>query len=133
MRLADADGTELGELWARWRQGEYFDALPGGEHPGRVYQRTASAVAAAIQRSTSHGGVKQIVVVSHGGPIRLLVCGILQIPYRNWRQVGVSNASLTVIDVDLSGRAKLALLNDTCHLMHGALMNQAEAASDDAG
>lgn len=132
-RLADVEGTELGRIWTAWRHGEHFDALPGGEHPLAVYRRTAAAAAAAIRRSGATTGLRQVVLVSHGGPIRLLVCGLMQIRFGNWRQVGIQNASLTVLDIDRSGRAKLRVLNDTCHL-HGVPVETAmEAEGEDAG
>lgn len=132
-RFADVEGTELGRVWAAWRHGEHFDALPGGEHPLAVYRRAAAAASEAIRRSGVTTGVKQVVLVSHGGPIRLLVCGLMQIRFGNWRQVGIQNASLTVLDIDRSGRAKLRVLNDTCHLHRDPVKVAAEAEVEDAG
>jgi broad specificity phosphatase PhoE len=55
------------------------------------------------------------VIVSHGGPLRLLVCHLLGIDIKHWKQFRIDRASLSIIEFHPQ-MAFLTLLNDTCHL-----------------
>jgi len=55
-------------------------------------------------------------VVTHGGPIRTLVCGLLELPLSVYPRLRVDNASTTRLSVGSLG-VVLASFNETCYLL----------------
>jgi alpha-ribazole phosphatase len=56
-----------------------------------------------------------LAIVSHGGTIRALPCGLLAIPLERHWTLRIDHASLTILDVYPLGPI-VEVLNDTCHL-----------------
>jgi alpha-ribazole phosphatase len=56
-----------------------------------------------------------VLIVSHGGPLRLLVCHLLGIATRHWQQLRIDRASLSIVET-YPRLAVLDLLNDLSHL-----------------
>lgn len=88
---------------------------PGGESLAQVLQRVHAELAAIAcsDDSPMEGGV---VIVSHGGPLRLLLCSILGMPPERQWQLRLDPGSLSAIDLlsidePSAPRAILALLN----------------------
>jgi broad specificity phosphatase PhoE len=61
---------------------------------------------------------KTVLIVSHSGPLRVLVCHLLGISQTCWWQLRFDNASLSTVGLYSRG-AILTLLNDTSHLREG--------------
>ena len=57
----------------------------------------------------------QILVVTHLGPIRLLLCGFLGIPIEYRTRLQIDCASISIVEWD-GQQALVTLVNDTCHL-----------------
>lgn len=100
----DAEGVR------RWDSWDAHFAFPGGERlrdflgrVGRVAQRLAS-----VRTET-------VVVFTHGGIVRSLICHYLGLESRNYLLFDVAPASVTTIRL-FDGRGVLARLNDCCHL-----------------
>jgi len=92
-------------------------AAPGGETVG---QMTARVCAAIEEIAAKHDG-GSVLVVTHGGPLRAVVCDLLAVePRRGWR-IMVENCSVTVIEITAGqpDRSRLVLFNDVCHLNNG--------------
>ena len=92
-------------------------AAPGGETVG---QMTARVCAAIEEIAAKHDG-GSVLVVTHGGPLRAVVCDLLAVePRRGWR-IMVENCSVTVIEITAGqpDRSRLVLFNDVCHLHNG--------------
>ncbi len=85
--------------------------FPGGESFPGVTER----VSKFTERLKEHAPTDTILIVSHGGPLRTLVCHLLGIDQQHWWQMRFDNASLSIIEV-LPQRAVISLLNDTSHL-----------------
>ena len=51
------------------------------------------------------------LIVTHGGPLRLLICNLLGIDIKHWQQFRVDRASISVIET-YPEMAFLTLLND---------------------
>jgi alpha-ribazole phosphatase len=85
--------------------------FPGGENiadlDGRV--RTFLAQLREIKPRET------VVIVSHGGPLRLLVCHLLGIGTGHWQQFRLDHASLSIVET-FPTVAILNLLNDVSHL-----------------
>ncbi len=78
-------------------------APPRGETLIEVLQRVMPALREIVQRE--HDG--EIVLVSHGGILRGLLCSLLGMPLRNQWQLRVDTGSLSAIDVSLDEHGAL--------------------------
>lgn len=68
-----------------------------------------------LDRLEKHEPSDTILIVSHSGPLRTLVCRLLGIEQDHWWQIRCDNASLSIVDTYPRG-AIISLLNDTSHL-----------------
>jgi broad specificity phosphatase PhoE len=87
----------------------------GGESLAQVLQRIQDELA-AITCSSGSPLEGDVVIVSHGGPLRILLCSILEMPFARQWQLRLDPGSLSAIDLlptcELwAPRAILALLN----------------------
>ena len=98
--------------YTMWEQDPFTCAPSGGESGVAVLARALPAVRQIIN---DHQGSK-ILVVSHKATIRLLLCSLLGIDARGYRdRLDSAPASLNVIDFMDPVRARLMLFNDTSH------------------
>ncbi|MCL5075761.1 MAG: histidine phosphatase family protein [Chloroflexi bacterium] len=84
-------------------------APPDGESLAQL-ERRVSIIFVDIEQ---WNGV--VLIVSHSGPLRLLLCRLLGLPSGSYWQLRLDYASLSIVDIYPEG-AILSLLNDTCHL-----------------
>ena len=102
----------------------FSDALhfapPGGESllelSQRVQQALALIIADASARIAAHESPGDIVLVSHGGPLRVLLCLLLHVPLEYQWQFQLAPGSLSALDLSPAPGedlpiASLALLN----------------------
>ncbi len=99
---------ELTELWATWSLELRF---PDGESVGELNCR----VSKFRDGLKKHGPDETVLIVAHAGPLRLLVCLLLELELHHWRQISIGLASLSIVETYPQG-AVLSLLNDNCHL-----------------
>lgn len=95
---------------ARHRDGVAF-IPPDGESLGQAHARALAflhAVAAEHPRAP-------VLVVTHGGPLRMLVAGLLGAPLGSAFHLRIDNCGLTVCE-SFPRSPTFATLNDTCHL-----------------
>lgn len=85
--------------------------FPDGESVGELKRRVSKFLA----RLKQYTAEQTVLVVSHSGPLRLMVCYLLKIDLRHWRQINIDLASLSIVDI-YPEVAILSLLNDTSHL-----------------
>ncbi len=99
---------EFTELWATWSLELRF---PDGESVGELNCR----VSKFRDGLKKHGPDETVLIVAHAGPLRLLVCLLLELELHHWRQIRIGLASLSIVETYPQG-AVLSLLNDICHL-----------------
>jgi len=99
---------EVAELCACWSLRLKF---PGGESVDQLRQR----VSGFLDRLQQHSPEQTVLVVTHGGLLRLMVCALLGIDLRHWGQINIDLASLSIVDT-YPEAAVIGLLNDTSHL-----------------
>jgi len=99
---------EVAELVANFSPRLKF---PGGESFEEFIERTSKF----LDRLKQHTPEQTILIVSHGGPLKVLVCYLLGIDLGHWWQIRLDNASLSIMETYSQG-AILSLLNDTSHL-----------------
>ena len=85
--------------------------FPGGEGFEGFIERTSKF----LDKLKRHTPSQTILIVSHGGPLRVLVCCLLGIDLGHWWQIRLNNASLSIVETSPRG-AIISLLNDTAHL-----------------
>ncbi len=88
--------------------------FPGGEAFTDFYSRTGQF----LQRLEAHASDDTLLVSSHNGPIKFLLCHLLGISADHWWQLRVDNGSLSIVDLARRG-AVLTRLNDVSHLQSG--------------
>jgi broad specificity phosphatase PhoE len=95
----------------RWLTNPAEARPPNGETLSEMSQRVTEAIKGII---AAHPG-EAVVVVTHGGPARVIVCHALCIPLSKQWRIRQDLAAVSRLDFDERG-AILALLNDLCHL-----------------
>jgi broad specificity phosphatase PhoE len=104
--------ARFGAEYAMWEQDPFTYAPSGGESGLTVLARALPALRTII---AGHQGSK-ILVVSHKATIRLLLCSLLGIDARGYRdRLDQAPACLNVIDFSDLVKARLMLFNDTSH------------------
>ena len=99
---------DVAELCLEWNLQLEF---PDGESFDEFKQR----VSKFLDRLKQHTPEQTILIVAHGGPLRLMVCHLLGIELWHWRQIHIDLASLSIVDT-YPEVAIISLLNDTSHL-----------------
>jgi len=116
--FGDWDGLtyhEIAEIapqqFNRWLADPAQVRPPNGETLLEMSQRVMEAINGII---AAHLG-ETVVVVTHGGPARVIVCHVLGIPLSEQWRIRQDLAAVSWLDFDDRG-ASLSLLNDICHL-----------------
>jgi broad specificity phosphatase PhoE len=94
---------------------------PRGEPFSALVQRVQDAFELLVQAIASDAMGGDIVLVSHGGPLRVLLCWLLSLPFEQQWRLSTDHGSLSAIDFvpsahDVPSTVTLALLN-----MHAGL------------
>lgn len=120
MDFGDCDGLTFDEIVERYPRlarsvgGGKRIEFPGGE----TLQQLNDRVGLFLARLGQHGAGESVLVVSHGGPLRVALCRLLGIGLGHWWQFRLDTASLTVVGMYPAG-AVVTLMNDTSHLTTG--------------
>ena len=100
------------EEYARW-EADPFSFAPAGGETGRAV--TERALPALLEIVASHPA-GEVVIVSHKATIRLLICALIGVDPRAYRdRLDQSPGCLNVLDFRDANGARLALFNDTTH------------------
>ncbi len=116
MHLGRWQGLTQEEVMRRWPE-EYRRVyeLRGSPQGGESYTALQRRVVAAFHRLAHQAQGSTVLVVTHGGPIRCLVCHLLGIPLSRRHRIAVANASVSLLEGN-NDSWRLVLLNDVCHL-----------------
>lgn len=113
------EGLDYEAINSKWPgQIDMFFAKPGEIVPpeaegfAAAQKRVMQAFEAIIAEQGHH---KDIAIVSHGGVIRLLICGLLDIPLNNLWRMNVHNVATSVF-TDWEGSFYCDVLNDYHYL-----------------
>jgi probable phosphoglycerate mutase len=113
------EGLQRGEVEARfpdeyaaWEADPFTFAPAGGESGVAVLARALPVIREIVAR---HPG-DRVLVVSHKATIRLVLCSLLGIDARGYRdRLDQAPACLNVLDFRDPVRVRLMAFNDTCH------------------
>jgi broad specificity phosphatase PhoE len=98
-------------LESAWEAGNIDFPIPGGETLYQLQARVAVFVSTLKER---HGD-GTVILVSHGGVLRVMICHLVGLELKYWWNLRLEGASLSEVDV-YPNRNVLRLLNDRCHL-----------------
>ena len=105
---------EIIEIFPDWNPSVFDFTFAGGENLESLAIRIRSFVNMLKELDDN----SNILVVTHSGCLRVILCFLLDIDINKWWQFRIDVASLTVVDNVTQG-AVLTLLNDTSHLNGG--------------
>ncbi len=86
-------------------------SFPGGESLDELNSRLQPF----LEQLKAHEQKDIVLVVAHGGPLRLIICSLLGIGIKHWLHIRVEIASLSIMETYPEGNI-LTLLNDTSRL-----------------
>jgi broad specificity phosphatase PhoE len=86
-------------------------AFPEGENFKEFIERTSIF----LERVKKHNQSDVLLVVSHNGPLKILICQLIGIAMEHWAQIRIDIASLSIVDISPRGTV-LSRLNDTSYL-----------------
>ncbi len=99
------------DLAAKWYKYPAQVRIPSGETFAELKERSYHAILELAQRHDPGS----IIVVAHGGAIRAIICGLLDIDLNYTFRIRQDNTALNIIEY-YPGNPVLSLLNDTSHL-----------------
>ena len=113
MTVAEIQATYPG-CYEQWLEDPLAFPAPGGEDL-RSFERRVVGVLERMRDAHPKAG---LIVVSHGGVIKALLCVALGLDVRYLFRLKQDNTAINQIELD--GRVRrVLLLNDTCHLGQG--------------
>lgn len=118
INFGEWEGLTLEEMKKRpdynydqWRLTPHLATFPGEKSLKNVQNRAIKFVNEIIEK---HNG-ENILIVSHGGVLKLIILGVLGISLEAYNKFFIGNASLSIVVVD-NERTYIRTLNDTCHI-----------------
>jgi alpha-ribazole phosphatase len=97
----------LAEELASWKTVSF----PGGE----TLEQLNIRVKYFLKRLENLKAKDIAAIVSHGGPLRLIICNLLGIDKQHWQQIRIDRGSLSIVET-YPQTAILLSLNDVTHL-----------------
>ena len=97
--------------YAAYRQNPGSTIHMGGESYAMLQARAVSAVQDIIER---HSNGQTIIVCTHGGTIRSVICWLLGLDVNHYNKMWIDNCALTSIRVH-DGHVRLVSMNDNAH------------------
>jgi alpha-ribazole phosphatase len=119
--------TTSGNLYDRWLDRPLEVSSPPGGEQICAFQRRAVGAIECLRRAHTDG---DLLIVTHGGVIKVYLCHVLGIDLNRLFRIKADNAAVTEILFN-GDAAHLSLLNDSCHLnSHGVVVPMGDACSD---
>jgi broad specificity phosphatase PhoE len=97
--------------WERWLAEPNWDVVPGGEGTTAFERRVGSA----LERLLEQHRTGDLLVVTHGGVIQVLLLKIVGRGSHGLFPFTIHNTSITLLEGDTRGLV-IGRVNDTCHL-----------------
>lgn len=99
------------DLYQRWLSDPVATTIPEGESMELFAGRVRKALNVVLKKNRG----RTILVCSHSGPMRVMICDALRMSLERIWEVKLDPASITIITYSSKG-AKVSLCNDTSHL-----------------
>ncbi len=108
---AEEISKQYPELFRKWTNGELDIQIPGGENRKLFLERINKALSSILQ---THQG-KTVAVVTHGGPIKSIICQALRTEPNAFWHFREDNGAINLIEYN-QGHHTVMFINDICHL-----------------
>lgn len=95
----------------QWLDNPFSVKIPGGETYSELIDRSVNSIKEILARHSDG----QVVVVSHGGPIRSIAGSVLGIDLSKYWLLKLNNGSLSILDFPDWKHGALLLFNDCSH------------------
>jgi alpha-ribazole phosphatase len=115
--FGDIEGMTFEEIKQIYPElAEELIARKTGTFPsGETLEQLNERIKTFLKRLEKHKLEETALVVTHGGPARLIICNLLGLGLEHWVQMRIDHASLSIVET-YPDTAILSLLNDTSHL-----------------
>lgn len=113
---AEEIGRLYPEIFQKWTKGEFDIQIPGGENRKLFLERINQAISTIIEE---HQG-QTVAVVTHGGPIKSIICQSLGTEPRAFWNFRQDNGAINLIEYNQDYHTVM-FINDTCHLNDGTI------------
>lgn len=100
------------EIYKQWINSPKKTNIPGAETLSKLSKRVKEKVASIL----SHHKEKTIAIVTHAGPIRIILCDASKCGLEMFWQIKQDIVALNIIDYPEGSLAKVVAMNDTAHL-----------------
>ncbi len=111
-KVHDDVERQFPEEFSRWDADPFTEAPPGGETGLQVLQRALPALQGIVDEQQG----KRVLVVSHKATNRILLCSLLGMDMRTYRDtIAQDLACLNVLEFTAPWKARVALMNDVSH------------------
>lgn len=100
------------DLASEWYRYPGKVRIPGGENFQDLKERAYNTILELAHQNDPG----TIMVVAHGGTIRAIICGLLDIDLNHAFQIRQDNTALNIIEYNHGGYIVLSLLNGVSHL-----------------
>ena len=97
-------------LLDEWEREPSKIKIPGGESIQKLAERTRTTIKKIISTHPN----QRVTIVTHGGPIRIILMDALDLGLDDWWKTITSNGGISIIEYQ-SNKAKVLLQNDTSH------------------
>lgn len=104
--------NQFHEIMGKWRENPWEVRIPEGESLNETAKRCQAGITKILQDNPH----KNVLVVAHGGIIRIAVATVLGMKLNDYWKFRQDNVSVNIIDYYDNERSIVSLLNDTCHL-----------------
>jgi broad specificity phosphatase PhoE len=99
------------EEYEIWRDTPHIHKVPGAESLNSLKERSLTLLMEIINCNSD----KNILVVSHGITIKILIASILGIDFANLHTIKQDNTALSIFEYN-EGKFYAQVINDTCHV-----------------
>ncbi|MCR4403267.1 MAG: histidine phosphatase family protein [Firmicutes bacterium] len=97
---------------SRWLEDTTNNPIPGGESYANLMDRVVPKV---MELVSAHPDAS-ICVVSHAGPVKMVLCDALGITPDSRHRIRLTNGSLSAVEYCPGKAPRVLLMNDSCHL-----------------
>ncbi len=115
------EGLSFSEVNTRYKNkfAEWMDKKNSFRFPkGETLEDLGKRVSQVIDKIKNKHNGENVVLVCHGGPIRMILCRALNLNLSNFWKIKIDHASISVVEFGEDGQM-VTLVNDTCHLNYG--------------
>jgi broad specificity phosphatase PhoE len=102
---------EYKDFLKKWEDDKENTPIPEGESYGQVQKRVYKKFKEIISKYQTNSN---IIIVSHGVAIKVLIAKILEINIQNLHKFHIDNASISIVEYD--NEIKVKSINNTFHL-----------------